>query len=183
MSLEREFLFISVRHSHLILPGIPPPSSVLPGKHEDNEGDDEQPGERMGGEKLLSREDVTEMAEQRLQNYGAYLNIGEPSTSLEEKSLSEAAERIPLERERHKLGEHEGWGTCRSKLQRFNKSIHPRGGVKSLTGRGGEGEREKRTEDYDKPKKMKKIGEPVQCVPVHRFEIKYVNVTISFSFP
>lgn len=134
MSLEREFLFISVRHSHLILPGIPPPSSVLPGKQgEDNEGDDEQPGERMGGEKLLSREDVTEMAEQRLQNYGAYLNIGEH----EEKSLSEAAERIPLERERHKLGEREGWGTCRSKLQRFNKSIHPRGGVKSLTGRGG----------------------------------------------
>lgn len=38
-------------------------------------------------------------------------------------------------------------------------------------------------EDYDKPKKMKKIGEPVQCVRVHRFEIKYVNVTTSFSFP
>lgn len=177
MSLEREFLFISVRHSHLILPGIPPPSSVLPGKHEDNEGDDEQPGERMGGEKLLSREDVTEMAEQRLQNYGAYLNIGEH----EEKSLSEAAERIPLERERHKLGEREGWGTCRSKLQRFNKSIHPRGGVKSLTGRGGgRGRRGPSRKITISRKKWKK---PVQCVPVHRFEIKYVNVTISFSFP
>lgn len=84
----------------------------------------------------------------------------------------------------YKLREREGWGTCRSKLQRFNKSIHPRGGVKSLTGREGEGEGEgAEPEDYDKPKKMKKIGEPVQCVPVHRFEIKYVNVTISFSFP
>lgn len=55
MSLEREFLFISVRHSHLILPGIPPPSSVLPGKHEDNEGDDEQPGERGWVEKNYFR--------------------------------------------------------------------------------------------------------------------------------
>lgn len=83
MSLEREFLFISVRHSHLILPGILPRSleSTKTTKRATS-------GERvrMGGEKLLSREDVMEMAEQRLQNYGTYLNIGEASRG-EEKFI------------------------------------------------------------------------------------------------
>lgn len=142
MSLEREFLFISVRHSHLILPGILPrslESTKTTRATSRREGED---GWRWR-EKLLSREDVTEMAEQRLQNYGTYLNIGEPSRArVEEKFIGAERSGIPLERQRHKLREREGWGTCRSKLQRFNKSIHPRGGVKSLTGREGEGEGE-----------------------------------------
>lgn len=48
---------------------------------EDDDDDDDNYDEEMGderyGEKLLSRQDVTEMPEQRLQNYRAYLNIAE----------------------------------------------------------------------------------------------------------
>lgn len=75
MSLEREFLFISVRHSfsHLILPGIRVPLESSTTRTTTRAGE-------TGGEKLLSLEDVTEMAEQRLQNYGTYLNIGEPQS-------------------------------------------------------------------------------------------------------
>lgn len=174
MSLEREFLFISVRHSfsHLILPGIRVPLESSTTRTTTRAGE-------TGGEKLLSREDVTEMAEQRLQNYGTYLNIGEPQS----RKVYRRRGAIPLSNRQRDttLGNASDDDARRSKLQRFNKSIRPRGGVKSLTGNGMGGETE--PEDYDKPKKMKKIGEPVQCVRVHRFEIKYVNVTTSFSFP
>lgn len=53
--------------------------------------------ERRGaGEKLLSRQDVTEMPEQRLQNYGTYLNIAE-----RRRGKFIGGEAAPLERRRH----------------------------------------------------------------------------------
>lgn len=53
--------------------------------------------ERRGaGEKLLSRQDVTEMPEQRLQNYGTYLNIAQPR-----RGKFIGGEAAPFERRRH----------------------------------------------------------------------------------
>lgn len=127
MSLEREFLFISVRHSsHLILPGIRVPcwKAARRGQRRVRGWD--------GWRKIT-------FAGRRDGNGGAKIaklrGIFKYWRAPVEESLSEAIP--PSNRQRDaSLGNASDDDAGRSKLQRFNKSIRPRGGVKSLTGNG-----------------------------------------------